>query len=66
MRQSQNIKQVCNNGDTPVFKKIISDLSRINFDGWVELTAFKDNRIVYWQLVPEKLNSFIKNSFIKL
>ncbi|MBD3312020.1 hypothetical protein GF352_01015 [archaeon] len=64
MKNAAHLKQVCTNGDTPVFKKIKKDLDRIDFNGWVELTAYQDGRVVYWQLLPEKMNHALRELFL--
>lgn len=64
MRNAAHLKKVCTEGDTPVFKKIKNDLNKIDFNGWVELTAYDNGRVVYWQLLPEKMNQAIRRLFL--
>lgn len=63
MKNTHHLKKVCTEGNTPVFKKIKNDLKNISFDGWVELTAYNNGRVVYWQLVPEQMSPVIKKIF---
>jgi len=62
---ASNLKQVCNPGDNPVFKKIKEDLMQADQDAWFELTALKNGGIIYWQIVPEKMTSTLKKLFIQ-
>jgi hypothetical protein len=65
MKITQNIKKVMNAGNDELFNKIKSDLMRIDFDGWVELSAYEDGTILYWQIVPEKMTEHLKQQFFK-
>lgn len=65
MKISKNLKTVCIIGDEPIFKKIKQDLLKVNNDVWIELSAYKDGSIIYWQLVPEKLNDKLRKLFLK-
>jgi len=60
-----NIKQVCDQGTNPFFKKIKNDILNSGQDAWFELTAYKDGSIVYWQIVQEKITEQIKRLFFK-
>jgi len=65
MKVSKNLKLVCTKGNDPLFTKIKQDLLKVSADFWVELSAYNDNSLIYWQLVPEKMTGLLKGLFIK-
>lgn len=68
MRNFRNLKIINEGSDSsnPLFTRIINDLSSRNIDhSWVEVSAFNNGEIVYWQLRPEKMNNFLKSRFFK-
>jgi len=63
MLKAKNLKRVCCDGESPILKIIKDDLTRAGVDAWLELTAYKDGSVVYWQIVPERMTEHLKNLF---
>lgn len=65
MKVSEHLKRVAEPGSNFIFKKIKDDLIKAGEDAWFELSAYKDGRVIYWQIMPEKLSEHVRNQFIK-
>ncbi len=65
MKNTKNIKQVIDEGSNQIFMKIKQDLIKAGQEAWFELTAYNNGEIIYWQIIPEKINDEIANKFKK-
>jgi hypothetical protein len=63
MLKATNLKRICTEGNNQLLIKIKNDLIKANTDAWFELTALKNNQVIYWQIIPEKINNHIKKLF---